>query len=195
MVSVNTNIASISARNNLVGSNGMQEKAFERLSSGERINSASDDAAGLQIANSMTSQINGLKMAARNASDGISLVNTVDGALAESTEILQRMRELAVQAVSDTNSGQDRVFIQDEINALNTELNRIASTTQFNGMNLLDGTFTNMELQVGSDVGQTVQFGINNVDNATLGSFQLSSVVEAGGTAEATAANGTVTSD
>ena len=193
MVSVNTNIASISARNNLVGSNGMQEKAFERLSSGERINSASDDAAGLQIANSMTSQINGLKMAARNASDGISLVNTVDGALAESTEILQRMRELAVQSSSDTNSGQDRVFIQDEINALNTELNRIASTTQFNGMNLLDGTFNNMELQVGSDVGQTVQFGVNNVDNATLGSFQLSSVVEAGGTAEATAANGTVT--
>ena len=98
MVSVNTNIASISARNNLVGNNGMQEKAFERLSSGQRINSASDDAAGLQIANSMTSQINGLKMAAKNASDGISLVNTVDGALAESTEILQRMRELAVQA-------------------------------------------------------------------------------------------------
>ena len=194
MVSVNTNIASISARNNLVGNNGMQEKAFERLSSGQRINSASDDAAGLQIANSMTSQINGLKMAAKNASDGISLVNTVDGALAESTEILQRMRELAVQAVSDTNSGQDRVFIQDEINALNTELNRIASTTQFNGMNLLDGTFNNMELQVGSDVGQTVQFGVNNVDNATLGSFQLSSVVEAGGTAEATATNGTVTS-
>ncbi len=193
MVSVNTNIASISARNNLVGSNGMQEKAFERLSSGQRINSASDDAAGLQIANSMTSQINGLKMAAKNASDGISLVNTVDGALAESTEILQRMRELAVQAISDTNSGQDRVFIQDEINALNTEINRIASTTQFNGMNLLDGTFNNMELQVGSDVGQTVQFGVNNVDNATLGSFQLSSVVEAGGTAESTAANGTVT--
>ena len=194
MVSVNTNIASVNARNNLVGNNGMQEKAFERLSSGQRINSASDDAAGLQIANSMTAQINGLKMAAKNASDGISLVNTVDGALAESTEILQRMRELAVQAVSDTNSGQDRVFIQDEINALNTEINRIASTTQFNGMNLLDGTFTNMELQVGSDVGQKVMFGVNNVDNATLGSFQLSSVVEAGGTAEATAANGTVTS-
>ncbi|MAC61428.1 MAG: hypothetical protein CMN37_06020 [SAR116 cluster bacterium] len=194
MVSVNTNIASVNARNNLVGNNGMQEKAFERLSSGQRINSASDDAAGLQIANSMTAQINGLKMAAKNASDGISLVNTVDGALAESTEILQRMRELAVQAVSDTNSGQDRVFIQDEINALNTEINRIASTTQFNGMNLLDGTFTNMELQVGSDIGQTVQFGVNNVDNATLGSFQLSSVVEAGGTAESTASNGTVTS-
>ena len=194
MVSVNTNIASIGARNSLTGNNGMTETAFERLSSGKRINSASDDAAGLQIANSMTSQINGLKMAAKNASDGISLVNTVDGALAESTEILQRMRELAVQSISDTNSGQDRVFVQDEINALNTELNRIASTTQFNGMNLLDGTFTNMELQVGSDVGQTVQFGVNNVDNATLGSFQLSSVVEAGGTAEVTAANGTVTS-
>ena len=192
MVSVNTNIASISARSNLVGNNGMQEKAFERLSSGQRINSASDDAAGLQIANSMTSQINGLKMAAKNASDGISLVNTVDGALAESTEILQRMRELAVQAVSDTNSGQDRVFVQDEINALNTEINRIASTTQFNGMNLLDGTFTNVELQVGADVGQKVMFGVNNVDNATLGSFQLTSAVETTGT-EATVSNGTLT--
>ncbi len=188
MTSVNTNIASIGARNSLVGSNGLQETAFERLSSGERINSASDDAAGLQIANSMTSQINGLKMAAKNASDGISLVNTVDGALAESTEILQRMRELAVQAISDTNSGQDRVFIQDEINALNTELNRIASTTQFNGMNLLDGTFTNVELQVGADVGQKVMFGVNNVDNATLGSFQLTSTVETTGTESTTSA-------
>ena len=192
MVSVNTNIASIGARNSLTGNNGMTETAFERLSSGKRINSASDDAAGLQIANSMTSQINGLKMAAKNASDGISLVNTVDGALAESTEILQRMRELAVQSISDTNSGQDRVFVQDEINALNTELNRIASTTQFNGMNLLDGTFTNVELQVGADVGQKVMFGVNNVDNATLGSFQLTSTVETTGT-ESTATNGTLT--
>mgnify|MGYP001234164246 CR=1 FL=1 len=192
MVSVNTNIASIGARNSLVGNNGMTETAFERLSSGKRINSASDDAAGLQIANSMTSQINGLKMAAKNASDGISLVNTVDGALAESTEILQRMRELAVQAISDTNSGQDRVFVQDEINALNTELNRIASTTQFNGMNLLDGTFTNVELQVGADVGQKVMFGVNNVDNATLGSFQLTSAVETTGT-EATNSAGALT--
>ena len=193
MVSVNTNIASIGARNSLVGNNGMTETAFERLSSGKRINSASDDAAGLQIANSMTSQINGLKMAAKNASDGISLVNTVDGALAESTEILQRMRELAVQAISDTNSGQDRVFVQDEINALNTELNRIASTTQFNGMNLLDGTFTNVELQVGADVGQKVMFGVNNVDNATLGSFQLTSAVETTGTEATNATSGALT--
>ena len=192
MVSVNTNIASIGARNSLTGNNGMTETAFERLSSGKRINSASDDAAGLQIANSMTSQINGLKMAAKNASDGISLVNTVDGALAESTEILQRMRELAVQSISDTNSGQDRVFVQDEINALNTELNRIASTTQFNGMNLLDGTFTNVELQVGADVGQKVMFGVNNVDNATLGSFQLTSAVETTGT-ESTNSAGALT--
>ena len=192
MVSVNTNIASINARNNLVGNNGMQEKAFERLSSGMRINSASDDAAGLQIANSMTSQINGLKMAAKNASDGISLVNTVDGALAESTEILQRMRELAVQSSSDTNSGQDRVFIQDEINALNSELNRIAATTEFNGMKLLDGTFTNMELQVGQDVGQSVYFGVNNMDNRTLGSFEVNTTVETLA-ADSTAANGTYT--
>ncbi len=193
MVSVNTNIASIGARNSLVGNNVMQEKAFERLSSGMRINSASDDAAGLQIANSMTSQIKGLKMAARNASDGISLVNTVDGALAESTEILQRMRELAVQSSSDTNSGQDRVFIQDEINALNAELNRIASTTEFNGMKLLDGTFTNMELQVGQDVGQKVHFGVNNMDNRTLGSYEVNTTVETVAADSYHATNGTFT--
>ena len=127
MVSVNTNNASVDARNSLMGNNIMMETAFERLSSGKRINNAGDDAAGLQIANSLTSQINGLKMAAKNAGDGISLANTVDGALSEATDILQRMRELAVQSSSDTNSGQDRVFIQDEINALNTELNRISS--------------------------------------------------------------------
>ncbi len=193
MVSVNTNIASIGARNNLMGNNLMINDAFEKLSSGNRINKAGDDAAGLQIANSMTSQINGLKMAAKNAGDGISLVNTVDGALAESTEILQRMRELAVQSSSDTNSGQDRVFIQDEINALNTELNRIAATTEFNGMKLLDGSFTNMELQVGQDVGQTVYFGVNNMDNRTLGSYEVNSTVETVAADSYHATNGTYT--
>tara|TARA_B100001093_G_scaffold261068_1_gene249500 strand:+ start:1816 stop:3633 length:1818 start_codon:yes stop_codon:yes gene_type:complete len=178
MVSVNTNLASINARNSLMGNSAMSETAIQRLSSGKRINNAGDDAAGLQIANSMTSQINGLKMAARNAGDGISLVNTVDGALDESTQILQRMRELAVQSASDTNSGQDRVFIQDEINALNTELNRIAATTEFNGMKLLDGTFTNMELQVGQDVGQKIHFGVGNADNKTLGAYEMKSAVE-----------------
>ena len=178
MVSVNTNNASVDARNSLMGNNIMMETAFERLSSGKRINNAGDDAAGLQIANSLTSQINGLKMAAKNAGDGISLANTVDGALSEATDILQRMRELAVQSSSDTNSGQDRVFIQDEINALNTELNRISSTTQFNGINILDGTFGDVSLQVGYDPSQTVNMSVNSSDAATLGAYQDTSTVE-----------------
>ena len=180
MVSVNTNIASVDARNSLMGNNVTMEKAFERLSSGKRINSSSDDAAGLQIANSLTSQINGLKMATKNAGDGISLVNTVDGALSEATDILQRMRELAVQSSSDTNSGQDRVFIQEEINALNTELNRISSTTQFNGVNVLNGTFGDISLQIGYDPSQTVNMSVNSSDAATLGAYQKTSTVETG---------------
>ena len=163
-----------------MGNNIEMETAFQRLSSGKRINNASDDAAGLQIANSLTSQINGLKMAAKNAGDGISLANTVDGALSEATDILQRMRELAVQSSSDTNSGQDRVFIQDEINALNTELNRISSTTQFNGVNVLDGTFGDISLQVGYDPSQTVNMSVNSSDAATLGAYQDTSTVETG---------------
>ena len=178
MVSVNSNIASVDARNSLMGNNVMMETAIQRLSSGKRINQASDDAAGLQIANNLTSQINGLKMATKNAGDGISLINTVDGGLAEATDILQRMRELAVQSSSDTNSGQDRVFIQDEINALNTELNRISSTTQFNGVNVLDGTFGDISLQVGYDVSQTVNMSVNSSDTTTLGAYQRNSVVE-----------------
>ena len=178
MVSVNTNVASIGARNSLMGNNVTMEKAIQRLSSGQRINQASDDAAGLQIANSLTAQINGLKMATKNAGDGISLVNTVDGALSEATEILQRMRELAVQSASDTNTGQDRIFIQDEINAMNTELNRISSTTQFNGVNVLDGTFGDISLQIGYDPSHTANMSVNASDSATLGAYQKTSAVE-----------------
>ena len=140
MVSVNTNIAALSSHNALTGTKGDFENSMLRLSTGKKINGAADDAAGLSIANSMTAQIKGLKMASKNASDAISLTTTVEGALQESTNILQRMRELAVQATSDTNNGQDRVFIQDEINQLNNELNRIANTTEFNGIKVLNGT-------------------------------------------------------
>ena len=127
MVSVNTNIASLQSQSALAGTKGEFENSMLRLSTGKRINGAADDAAGLSIANSITAQIKGLKMASKNASDGISLANTVEGALQETTDILQRMRELAVQATSDTNSGNDRVFIQDEINQLNNEVNRVGS--------------------------------------------------------------------
>ena len=129
MVSVNTNIAALGAQNNLKMNNFGYEKAMQRLSSGKRINGAADDAAGLSVASSMTAQVKGLKMASKNASDGISLVNTIEGALNEATDILQRMRELAVQSISDTNNGSDRTYIQDEINQLNNELNRISERT------------------------------------------------------------------
>jgi flagellin len=158
MVSVNTNIASLSSQAALKGTQGDFENSMLRLSSGKRINGAADDAAGLSIANSMTAQIKGLRMASKNASDAISLANTVEGALQESTSILQRMRELSVQAISDTNSGNDRVFIQDEINQLNNELNRIANTTEFNGIKVLNGTYADKTIQVGNLGGQTQSY-------------------------------------
>ena len=178
MVSVNTNIAALQSHNALTGTKGDFENSMLRLSTGKKINGAADDAAGLSIANSMTAQIKGLKMASKNASDAISLTTTVEGALQESTNILQRMRELAVQATSDTNNGQDRVFIQDEINQLNNELNRIANTTEFNGIKVLNGTYTDKTIQVGNLGSQTVSIGIENADNATLGAYQLESVDE-----------------
>ena len=178
MVSVNTNIAALSSHNALTGTKGDFENSMLRLSTGKKINGAADDAAGLSIANSMTAQIKGLKMASKNASDAISLTTTVEGALQESTNILQRMRELAVQATSDTNNGQDRVFIQDEINQLNNELNRIANTTEFNGIKVLNGTFNDKTIQVGNLGSQTVSIGVENADNATLGAYQIESVDE-----------------
>ncbi|MDA9735081.1 flagellin [SAR116 cluster bacterium] len=187
MVSVNTNIAALSSHNALTGTKGDFENSMLRLSTGKKINGAADDAAGLSIANSMTAQIKGLKMASKNASDAISLTTTVEGALQESTNILQRMRELAVQATSDTNSGQDRVFIQDEINQLNNELNRIANTTEFNGIKVLNGTFTDKTIQVGNLGSQTISVGVENADNNTLGAYQLESVDESVTAASATA--------
>ena len=178
MVSVNTNIAALQSHSALTGIKGDFENSMLRLSTGKKINGAADDAAGLSIANSMTAQIKGLKMASKNASDAISLTNTVEGALQESTNILQRMRELAVQATSDTNSGNDRVFIQDEINQLNNELNRIANTTEFNGIKVLNGTFSDKTIQVGNLGSQTISIGVENADNNTLGAYQLESVDE-----------------
>ena len=179
MVSVNTNIAALGAQNNLKMNNFGYEKAMQRLSSGKRINGAADDAAGLSVASSMTSQVKGLKMASKNASDGISLVNTIEGALNEATDILQRMRELAVQSISDTNNGSDRTYIQDEINQLNNELNRISATTQYNGMAVLDGTFTDQTMQIGNLANQTLKFGVASVDTTTLGAYEINSTVEA----------------
>ncbi len=148
---------------------GAQSKSTEKLSSGYKINRAGDDAAGLSISEKMRSQIRGLEKASTNAEDGISLIQTAEGALNEAHEILQRMNELSTQAANDTNTSADRGAISKEMQALTSELNRIASTTQFNTMNLLDATFTGKKLQVGSLNGQTINISIGNMNASTLG--------------------------
>lgn len=150
MLTVNSNIASLNAQRNLQGSTNALTTAMERLSSGSRINSAKDDAAGLQISNRLTSQINGLNVAVRNANDGISIAQTAEGALQESTNILQRMRELALQAANGSNSDEDRVSLNAEVVELQTELTRIAETTSFGDVKLLDGSFSDKDFQVGA---------------------------------------------
>ena len=173
MVSVNTLNASINASYELKGNNSMMETAIHRLSSGKRINSAADDAAGLSIANNMTSQIKGLKSATKNAGDGISLVNTIEGALTEVTDMLQRMRELAVQSTSDTNNALDRMFIQDEVDALKAEINRVARTTVFNDQFILDGSYADRTMQIGAEEGQIINFGVDDTSSDSLGSFSI----------------------
>jgi len=161
-ITINTNVASLNAQRNLNSSSGDLNKSMQRLSSGLRINSAKDDAAGLAISDRMTSQITGLNQAVRNANDGISLAQTAEGALQESTNILQRMRELSVQSANDTNTQSDRDSMQAEVTQLQEELNRIAETTEFNGKNLLDGSLTGATFQVGANAGtnQTISFDI-----------------------------------
>ncbi len=169
MTVINTNVKALVARNALTSSNQNLSTAMERLSSGKRINSAKDDAAGLSIANRMNAQVRGLNTAIRNANDGISLMQTAEGALEESTAILQRMRELAVQGANDTYSDDDRSALQDEIEQLSEELTRIAETTQFNGQTVLDGSFTGKNLQIGANNGQSIAFSLNSVTASVLG--------------------------
>ena len=153
---INTNVASLNAQRNLDASQSAAATSLERLSSGLRINSARDDAAGLAIANRFTAQINGLNQAARNSADGISLAQTAEGALQETTNNLQRIRELAVQAANATNSSADRQALQSEVNQLVAEIDRVANTSNFNGVKLLDGSFTSQTFQVGATEGETV---------------------------------------
>lgn len=151
-----------------------QAKSTEKLSSGYRINRAADDAAGLSISEKMRSQIRGLNKASTNAQDGISAVQTAEGALNEVHSILQRMNELATQAANDTNTSVDRSAIKAEINELTSEINRISSTTQFNTMNLLDGSFTGKNLQVGALSGQSIALSISSMSATSLGVNSLS---------------------
>jgi len=174
-LSINTNVMSLNAQRNLGSTQNSLSTSMERLSSGLRINSAKDDAAGLAISDRMTSQIRGLNQAVRNANDGISLAQTAEGALQESTNILQRMRELAVQSANDTNSATDRQSLQAEVDQLKQELDRIAETTTFNGKNLLDGTMETAQFQVGAEAGETISFGIGSAKTTVLGTEQLTS--------------------
>lgn len=166
---INTNTSSINAQRQLLSSGQALDKAMTRLSSGMRINSAADDAAGLAISNRQTAQIRGLNQAVRNANDGISLIQTAEGAISESTNILQRMRELAVQSANGIYDDKDRATLDAEVQQLVQELDRIAKTTTFNGRNILDGSLGKVDLQVGSDANQTISMSIQAVDAKTLG--------------------------
>ncbi|MBF0186020.1 MAG: flagellin FliC [Magnetococcales bacterium] len=168
-LTVNTNIASLQAQRNLSTSTNALSTTFKRLSSGMRINSAADDAAGLSISDRMTAQIRGLNQAVRNANDTISLIQVAEGALSETTAALQRMRELAVQSANDTNASSDRVDLQKEVDQLLAEIDRIANTTQFNGTALLSGGFTNKVFHVGAYTVQTIAFGITGALANDLG--------------------------
>ena len=157
---INTNQSALSAQRQLNNSTGALSRSFERLSSGLRINGARDDAAGLSITTRFTAQIRGLNQAVRNSNDGISLAQTAEGALNETTNILQRIRELAVQAANDTNNDSDRASLQAEVSQLKDELDRIAETTNFNGNKVLDGSFLARDIQVGANVGETLSVSI-----------------------------------
>ena len=179
---VQHNLSAMNTNRQLSGVQSAQSKSTEKLSSGYRINRAGDDAAGLSISEKMRSQIRGLNKASSNAQDGISLVQVAEGALNETHSILQRMNELATQAANDTNTSTDRTAIQAEIDQLTSEINRIQSTTQFNTMNLLDGTFSSKNLQVGSLSGQSIEISIKNMNASSLGvdALKVSSFASAG---------------
>ena len=166
---VNTNVMSLNAQRQLGKSQSTQNEAMERLSSGLRINSAKDDAAGLAISTGMQSQITGINQAVRNANDGVSMAQTAEGSMDEMTNILQRMRELSVQSANDTNSADNRASIQKEVDQLSSELDRIAETTEFNGTKLLNGTAGETTLQIGANSGQTLSFSIDSVTTNDLG--------------------------
>jgi len=175
---INTNVKSMYAQDALTVNNRKLDQSMQRLSTGLRINSAKDDAAGLAISNRMSSQIAGLSVAIRNANDGISMMQTAEGALGEVTDMLQRMRELALQSASDINNDNDRSYLNAEVQSLKTEIDRIVSTTQFNGKNLLDGTMNAM-LQIGEKAGQTMNVAIGNLATAALGTTSSSGVTTA----------------
>jgi len=190
---INTNVTSLLAQRNLNVSSKAMQTSIQRLSSSLRINSAKDDAAGLAISERMTAQINGMKLAVRNANDGISLAQVAEGAMQESTNILQRMRELSVQSANAVNSTLDRESMQNEVAQLQSELDRVAFNTEFNGQRVIDGSFTNATFQVGANANQTISFSIGNVQSSAIGGIgqQTGTAVSASASTDITVALGT----
>lgn len=177
-LTVNTNVASLNAQRTLGGSTSALSTSLERLASGSKINSAKDDAAGLQISNRLTSQINGLSVAVKNASNGVSIAQTAEGAMKESTNIMQRMRDLSLQSANGSNSDSERTALQQEFNSLSGELTRIAETTSFGGQKLLNGDMGNTSFQIGASANETVSFGLSDVSAGALrGSHSSATVV------------------
>jgi len=166
-INVNTNVSAMTAQRYLNAATDGMQKSMERLSSGYKINSARDDAAGLQISNRLNSQSRGLDVAVRNANDGISISQTAEGAMSESTSILQRMRDLALQSSNGSNSISERTALQEEVSALNDELNRIAESTSFGGYKLLNGTYGTQSFQIGAGSGEAVQLSMGNMRSDT----------------------------
>ena len=191
---INTNVKSLISQNALTINNRNLSTSMQRLSTGTRINSASDDAAGLAISTRMDSQVRGLNMAVKNANDAISVTQTAEGAMDEVTNILQRMRELSVQSANDTNSAEDRKFLNLEIQQLSQEIDRIANTTQFNGINVLDGSFKDKVFQIGANRGQTMGLNIGSMKANVLGVGSGTSDASSTSTSATSAMGGAVAS-
>jgi len=172
-LSINTNISSLTAQRAIADSKNDLETAMERLSTGSKINSASDDAAGLAMTQRMTAQIKGLNMAIKNSNDGIAMTKSIEGAIAEVSDMLQRMRELSIQAANGTNSASDRTYLQDEVNLLIQEITRVSANTRYNGSLILDGTFINKQLQVGIEEGEHITFSVDSVAANQIGAHTL----------------------
>ena len=191
---INTNIKSLIAQDTLTKNTQKTRHRYGAFIYRQRINSASDDATGLAIATRLDAQTRGLQAAIKNANDSISTVETAEGAMQEVTSILQRMRELAIQSSSDTNSDADRQFLQNEIDQLSTELDRIASTTQYNGINVLDGTYANKVFQIGANSGQTMNISIGSMASSVLGVATSNSAAVANSSTAVSSTQQTVTS-
>ncbi|KMT56806.1 flagellin N-terminal helical domain-containing protein [Pseudomonas fildesensis] len=195
-LSVNTNITSLGVQKNLNKASDALSQSMNRLSSGLKINSAKDDAAGMQIANRLNNQVKGLNVAIANANNGVSIAQTAEGAMQESTNTLQRLRELALQAANGDKSDADRVSLQQEFTAKVGELNRIASTTTFGGRNLLDGSFNNVAFQIGANANETISFGMTDISSTALkGNYKEAAVNGAAMTGLAATATGSVIGD